>query len=299
MRWAFLSLFILGLALQSYAAEQQLLRMQVSFAVTPVMGQVSSMRFVLTNLSEKKIAVLEIVPSQPCEESIPLYRTIYGDVSYDEKSDQYVHNLLTQRASMIPVLEGLILPGETIRLDVKYRPFGPGEDFKVHYAVLDGSRIYALKEQEGSRTVYATTGKNMRSVILRDWIHLKKESISARIEFEGIRGEARTQCYCETLKSPVDGPVYSFYKEWDLGKFVLFRVGEKQEGIGPERRSSRWNFLEEYPVFYGDGMYTHGEFVEISPEDAASFMKKIDKKYSIKRVGYFISQYFYDLEPFE
>ncbi len=88
-------------------------------------------------------------------------------------------------------------------------------------------------------------------------------------------------------------------KEWDMGKTVQFRVGDKQEREGPNHQSAGWKFVDLFDVFYGDGMYTHGEFVLISPEQAPEFMKKVEGKYSFKKIDYFLLEHYYDLEPSE
>jgi hypothetical protein len=93
----------------------------------------------------------------------------------------------------------------------------------------------------------------------------------------------------------VESPPYSMYKEWDSGEDVEFLVGEEQKRIGPGKRPANWKFLDEYPVYYGDGIYKHGEFVTISPEQAAKFLQKVEGKFEIERVDYFLQNHYYAL----
>jgi hypothetical protein len=69
--------------------------------------------------------------------------------------------------------------------------------------------------------------------------------------------------------------------------------------MGPNRNSAGWKFLDQYPVIFGDGMYTHGEFVKVSSADAPQFWERIHKKFAIKRINYFSDDHYYDLESME
>lgn len=75
---------------------------------------------------------------------------------------------------------------------------------------------------------------------------------------------------------------------------VRVRVGDKQEGMGPERRDAGWKLWDVYPVFYGDGMYTRGEFIEIDGGSLSSFLGQVrEKRGSIaQQTYYFRSRYF-------
>jgi hypothetical protein len=124
-----------------------------------------------------------------------------------------------------------------------------------------------------------------------------RQTQETEVQFEGITGDDSKSCYCSSLGAYESDLPPSLCKDWDSGRSVKFRVGEKQEGNGPDPVSAGWKFLEEYPVSYGDGMYTHGEFVEIRPEQSKSFIQKIRWKYHINRVFYFFSEHYFDLEP--
>lgn len=283
-----------------FAAEEGTIRLTATSQEQLVIGHVAPLQVKIENLSESPVAVLGIRPEQPCEEPIELVRPLYGSIRYDEEKDEYEYQQLVQSATQIPVAEGFVPPGKSIVLNLIYRPFSDREELTIRYAVLaTGQRVYARAEEAGAAIHFARNGTDFIQVILPDLLNMEKFSTRVEVAFEGITGERRKLCYCEALSSHVDTPPYSLYKDWDSGKEVEFRVGENQEGFGPDERPAGWKFLDEYPVYYGDGMYTHGEFVIISKHQASAFMKKIAERFSIRRTDYFFKSHYYDLEPMQ
>lgn len=259
-------------------------------------GHVASMKWVIGNLSNQTIAVLELKPLQPCEDTIPLMRSLYGSITYHEDIDRYLYDSLSQSATQISVVEGFLPPGNTVSLVSAYRPFSRQEKFRIQYAIVGDHKVYARTGQEGGISFFSPDIKQYSQVILPSLVQLEKREETVSILFEGIAGVDAKSCFCQTLGRAAEELPHSLCKDWDLGKAVLFRVGEEQEGMGPERKSAGWKFLYEYPVFYGDGMYTIGEFIEITPEHSAQFAERI-KDYSILKVETFFSDHYYDLEP--
>jgi hypothetical protein len=82
----------------------------------------------------------------------------------------------------------------------------------------------------------------------------------------------------------------------DSGKAVTFRVGEKQAGSGPGNAAAGGKFWGRYPVRYGDGMYTRGEFIEITGPGLLFFLKKVlENRGTIERHDYYFGSRYYEL----
>ena len=80
---------------------------------------------------------------------------------------------------------------------------------------------------------------------------------------------------------------------------VRIRVGNRQEGIGPERRLAGWHVWDKYPVEYGDGMYTRGEFIRIDRKGFEAFLAEVRKRRL--RLGtrrYYFDSRYYVVQPF-
>lgn len=80
----------------------------------------------------------------------------------------------------------------------------------------------------------------------------------------------------------------------DAHKDIRVRVGDKQEGLGPDKHPAGWKLWDKYPVEYGDGMYTRGEFIRTDRAGLADFLEEVRKRgLRIKvHVYYFRSRYF-------
>jgi hypothetical protein len=92
----------------------------------------------------------------------------------------------------------------------------------------------------------------------------------------------------------------SFFKDIDRKGNVRIRVGDKQEGFGPEEHPTKRKFWDTYPVFYGDGMYTHGEFININKDNMLSFLQRLtENNRSLKEHPYFFSSRYFEIEPNE
>jgi hypothetical protein len=77
---------------------------------------------------------------------------------------------------------------------------------------------------------------------------------------------------------------------------IRVRIGDKQEGLGPEDRQAGWKFWDRYPVIYGDGMYTRGEFITIEKTQLLEFLTTLSqKKLRLKRHPYFFGSAYYEL----
>jgi hypothetical protein len=253
----------------------------------------------IENLSERPLILIEIQPDQPCEERINLVRSLYGDITYVEKFDQFLYDALPQKASLVPVYEGYVAPGKTLTYSGAYRPFATREAFTVSYAILDGQKVYFRKQADANGSRFSADGKDMAQVIVPRFLDAQKVTDKLQFVYSQIGGKESSLCYCETLHAYLQYPPYSMCKEWDSGETVKFRVGENQEGEGPDQHSAGWKFVDEFDVYFGDGMYTHGEFVSVSPDQSQEFMKKVQGKYSLKKIEYFLTQHYYDLEPAE
>jgi hypothetical protein len=278
-------------------AEEIPLEMRATFDRSPIIGRVWNITFEIENKSTSTLAILEVRPNQPCEDPISLIHFVYGQIHYEEKTDEYTQDSMPQQQSQISMIEGLLLPDEKLQLPMKYRAYAPQETFSITYAVVGTHKIYRLKKTDGSRSVFSTSGADNRRVLLPQLFRMPQASSTVSVVFDNVRGKKNEYCFCETLNRFVNLPPFAFYKDWDIGKSVQFRVGEKQEGSGPEKHPAGWKFLDAFDVFYGDGMYTHGEFIEVAPDQAKDFMARAGKKYSIKKIQYFMDQYYYDLEP--
>ncbi len=294
MKLSVLLLFLLA----PFASAESVLEIKATTTGSLEIGKISLIRFEIKNNSEEPVAILEVRPDQPCEEPVSLIRTLYGRIEYDKETDEYVYDSMPQSAAMIPVLEGFLAPGKVLWLNLHYRPYASSEDFQIHYAKVSGQKIYARSESDGGFiTKFTPHGEDPAQIILNRFVDAEKLTGSLSVTFHDIQGEQSKFCSCRTAGGYSETIPAPLCKAWDLGKSVRFRVGEKQEGIGPEPRFAGWNFLELYEVNFGDGMYTHGEFVVISANQAPGFIKKIENKYSMKRIFYFQSEFYYDLEP--
>jgi len=85
-------------------------------------------------------------------------------------------------------------------------------------------------------------------------------------------------------------------REMDDKPGITFRIGDRQEGSGPEKRTSGQTFWGRYPVYYGDGMYTQGEFIDVSRADLPGFLKKAGENGgTVTRKEYYFGSGYYEL----
>ncbi|MFO7958215.1 MAG: hypothetical protein R6X33_14105 [Candidatus Brocadiia bacterium] len=59
---------------------------------------------------------------------------------------------------------------------------------------------------------------------------------------------------------------------------VKVKVGDEQEGFGPQEHPAGWSLWGKYPVQYGDGMYTRGEFVHIDAAKLREFLAEVHSR---------------------
>jgi hypothetical protein len=77
-------------------------------------------------------------------------------------------------------------------------------------------------------------------------------------------------------------------RDVDSRRDVRVRVGDKQKGFGPDKRPAGWKLWGQYPVEYGDGMYTRGEFVRIDRTSLATFLEQVRRsKLTLKTYRYY------------
>jgi hypothetical protein len=90
----------------------------------------------------------------------------------------------------------------------------------------------------------------------------------------------------------------SFFKDIDQIGTVRIRVGDKQEGFGPEEHPTKRKFWDTYPVYYGDGMYTTGEFINVNKDNMLSFLQRLtEDNRSLKEHYYFFGSRYFELVP--
>jgi hypothetical protein len=293
------------LSVDALVGEGADIQMQVESEDPLEIGHVGSIELVLKNVSNVPITILEIIPQQPCEEPISLIQAMFGEVSYDEEKDQYINDTLPQKSSkspktgtILPVAEGFLLSGQEKRVAIKYRPYGYVEDFVIQYA-SGGGKVYARQESGGTEIRYSTKSTHYEQVIIPELLKMPKKSTTIRVKFPDMSGSNSKSCFSTVLNRSVEVPPYSMYKEWDSGETVSFQVGNEQKGKGPGKRSAGWKFLDIYPVYYGDGVNMRGEFVQISPNQAAAFLQRVTQKFEIERVNYSLQNYYYLLLSYE
>jgi hypothetical protein len=279
--------------------EAQDLQLKVTPVDSATIGHLSKFTFEIVNSTEAPIVLLEIDPAQPCEEPINLIRPVYGAIHFDKDIDEYLYDPVKQTQTSISVLEGYLPAGEKWSEQILYRPFSSKEAFQIQYAEASGTSVYRKNLAASGEWFFSPKEGDFKMVIIPALATLPKKNQSAKVAIKGIAGDENPKCYCETLNEFVEEQPFSLYKEWDEDKTVEFKVGDKQEGTGPNRKSAGWKFLDQYPVLFGDGKYTHGEFVRISSADAPEFWKRIHGKFAIKRINYFFDDHYYDLESME
>ena len=83
-------------------------------------------------------------------------------------------------------------------------------------------------------------------------------------------------------------------KDVDSQENVRVQVGDKQEGFGSSVRPSGRKLWDKYPIEFGDGMYTRGEFIRIDKGNLREFLRAVQARNG--RLGvlayYFRSRYF-------
>ncbi len=86
-------------------------------------------------------------------------------------------------------------------------------------------------------------------------------------------------------------------KEIDVKGSIRVKVGDKQVGFGSDVEKADWKFWDHYPVIYGDGMYTQGEFIEITQEQLLDFLRAAYQKgFVLNRRPYYFDSAYYVLE---
>lgn len=81
----------------------------------------------------------------------------------------------------------------------------------------------------------------------------------------------------------------------DAGQPVSVRVGEKQENGRTRVREAGYLFWDRFPVRYGDGMYTRGEFIHLGKDELLAFLKLAHGKNKVLDAHsyFFRSEYFF------
>ena len=276
-------------------AEAQDLEMTVKPVDSATIGHVSKFTFEVLNSTDTPIVLLEIDPDQPCEDSINLVQPLYGAIQFDKEIDEYLYDPVKQTQTSISVSEGYWDAGEKWTKEISYRPFSSNESFQIQYAEASGTAVYRKNLAASGEWFFSRNEGDFNTVILPALATLPKKNQEAEATIQA-EGNENPKCYCQTLNAFLEEQPFSLYKEWDEGKTVEFKVGDKQQ---ENRKSAGWKFLDQYPVIFGDGMYTHGEFVKVSSVDAPEFWKRIHGKFAIKKINYFFDDHYYDLESME
>ena len=292
-------LFCVFVVVFSAFAEAQDLQLTVTPINSATIGHLSKFRFEIENSTDTPIVLLEIDPDQPCEDSINLVHPVYGAIHFDKDIDEYLYDPIKQTQTSISVYEGYLPAGEKWNKEILYRPFSSKETFQIQYAEGSGTNVYRKNLAASGEWYFSRNEGDFKMVILPALATLPKKDQSAKVTIESVEGKENPKCFCQTLNTFVEEQPFSLYKEWDEDKTVEFKVGDKQEGMSPNRNSAGWKFLDQYPVIFGDGKYAHGEFVKISSADAPEFWKRIHGKFAIKRINYFFEDHYYDLESME
>lgn len=77
---------------------------------------------------------------------------------------------------------------------------------------------------------------------------------------------------------------------------VSIRVGKKQKGFVGNIKKSGLRFWNRYPIRYGDGMYTNGEFITITSDQIRDFLHEVMRSHgSLETVYYFFGSHYYQL----
>jgi hypothetical protein len=278
-------------------AEAQDLQLTITPIDSAIIGHLSNIRFEIVNSTDMPVVLLEIDPDQPCEDSINLIHPLFGTIHFDKDIDEYLYDPRNHQTS-ISVSEGYLPAGEKWSKEISYRPFSKKETFQIQYADASGTNVYRKNLASSGEWFFSQSEGDFNTVILPALVTLPKKNQSAEVAIQ-TEGTENPKCFCQTLSAFVEEQPFSLYKEWDEGKTVEFKVGDKQDGMGPNRKSAGWKFLDQYPVIFGDGMYTHGEFVKVSSADAPEFWKRIHGKFAIKKINYFFDDHYYDLESME
>jgi hypothetical protein len=278
--------------------EAQDLQMTLKPMDSATIGHLSNFTIEVVNPTDTPVILLEIDPDQPCEDSIALIQPLYGAIHFDKDIDEYLYDPIKQTQTSISVSEGYLPAGEKWSKEITYRPFSKKETFEIQYADASGTTVYRKNLAASGEWYFSRNEGDLKTVIVPALATLPKKSQSAKVAIES-EGTENPKCYCQTLNGFVEEQPFSLYKEWDEGKTVEFKVGDKQEGTSPNRTPAGWKFLDQYPVIFGDGMYTHGEFVKVSSVDAPEFWKRIHGKFAIKKINYFFDDHYYDLESME
>jgi hypothetical protein len=292
-------IFCVFVVILSAYLEAEDLKMTVMPVRSATIGHLSNFKFEIVNSTDEAIVLLEIDPDQPCEESMSLIQPLYGAIHFDKDIDEYLYNPLKQSQTSISVSQGYLPPRAKWSWELPYRPFSSKETFQIQYAEASGAAVYRKNLASSGEWFFSRNEGDFSTVILPSLTTLPKKNQKAKVTFQEIKGNENPKCFCQTLNEFVEEPPFSLYKEWDSGKTVEFRVGDKQEGMPSGQKTAGWKFLDRYEVFFGDGMYTQGEFVRISSADASEFWKRIHGKFAIKRINYFLNDHYYDLESLQ
>lgn len=86
---------------------------------------------------------------------------------------------------------------------------------------------------------------------------------------------------------------FGIFRDLDWSKEVEVHVGDNQD-YKANNDDASWKFWDTYPVFYGDGMYTHGEFIKVNKTNVLDFLGRVkEKKGNITEYRYFFrARYF-------
>jgi len=202
---------------------------------------------------------------------IPFTRDRWKEITAEYHSIRPLGSGNSPRAVLIPDIEGKpqML---TFRVSIPYDEL----PFCLEDAKITASRISGIDEQK-LRVAFCSSFAQY--VVFQDdcsWL------LSSRNQKE--KGNLLT-VFPETLLNDIDSL-----------ENIRVRVGDKQEGFGPDVKKSSRKFWEHYPVYYGDSMYTRGEFLHLNKGQVVEFLRLARRKGKIlKQRNYFFRARYYTL----
>jgi hypothetical protein len=85
-------------------------------------------------------------------------------------------------------------------------------------------------------------------------------------------------------------------KDMDSSEYIRVRMGDEQAGFGPTEHKSSKIFWGTYPTYYGDGMYTRGEFLHLNKKQVFEFLQSAKERgYRLGAKEYFFGSRYYTL----
>lgn len=262
-------------------------------------GYMTRIKFVVENPKDAKDAmlVLSLAPTRnTSEEGFDFAHPVYGEI--ERAGGEYRYNAMAQQASAMNVHEGLLLPGQSLILEVSFRVIYPSETFrfrivrmsleetvKACFAYVKNAAFRPLDldayRQIHGRIVARATGPVESSVLVTTLGAPEEQSVEVgfgtlktpKISFEAASrqvGEFKQVLYCRTLGGWVfkgDGKdilVGSIYPRSEIAGCHprVYRDIDMANSI-PVRIDAPTAKELGYEAKPGDGMYRQGFYIEV------------------------------------